>query len=144
MKLFSNYIKEHLSTPKDCKAFVIIKPGFLGYADEIHKYITDKGFIMHDHTNPQKLSDEQAHKLYEPHKDKDFYGDLCNYMTSGDIIASEYVWDYDKHPGVNTISLMNEIKDHFRKKYGKDEMRNVMHSSDSLKNVQREGKIIFN
>ena len=88
MKHIFKYIKEHLSTPKDCKAFIIIKPGFLDYKDEI--------------------------------------------------------FDYDKHPGVNTIALMKEIKHHFRDKYGKDDMKNCMHSSDSLENVQREGKIIFN
>ena len=139
-----NYIIEHLSTPKDCKAFIIIKPGFLEYTDEIFNYCIDKGFIMHDHTNPMKLSDGQIKELYKCHKGKDFYGDLCKYMASDDIVAAEFVWDYDKHPGENTILLMKDIKQHFRDKYGKDEMRNCMHSSDSLENIQREGKIIFN
>ena len=40
-------------------------------------------------------------------------------------------------------SLMKEIKHHFRDKYGKDEMKNCMHSSDSLDNVKRESKIIL-
>ena len=39
---------------------------------------------------------------------------------------------------------MKEIKQHFRDKYGKSEMKNCMHSSDSLENVQKEGRIIFN
>lgn len=144
MKHIFKYIKEHLSTPKDCKAFIIIKPGFLDYKDEIFDYISDKGFIMHDHTEPMKLTDNQVKDLYGCHSKEDWYDDLCKYMVSDDIIAAEYVYDYDKNPGVNTIELMKEIKQHFRDKYGKSEMKNCMHSSDSLENVQREGKIIFN
>lgn len=144
MKNITKFIYEHLATPEDAKAFIIIKPGFLDYADEIFKYISDKGFIIHDHTNPMKLSGEQIKDLYGCHSKEDWYDDLCKYMASGEIIAAEYVFDYDKHPGVNTISLMKEIKHHFRDKYGKDDMKNCMHSSDSLENVQREGKIIFN
>jgi nucleoside-diphosphate kinase len=144
MKNLFIFIKEQLSTPKNAKAFIIIKPGFLQYKDEIFKYCNDKGFIMHDCTNPLKLTDNQIKRLYGCHSKEDWYDDLCKYMSSGEVIAAEYVFDYDKHPGVNTISLMKEIKHHFRDKYGKDEMRNCMHSSDSLENVQREGKIIFN
>ena len=144
MKHIFKYIKEHLSTPKDCKAFIIIKPGFLDYKDEIFDYISDKGFIMHDHTEPMKLTDNQVKKLYGGHSNEDWYDDLCKYMVSGEIEAAEFMFDYDKHPGTNTIALMKDIKHHFRDKYGKSEMKNCMHSSDSLEHVQKEGKIIFN
>ena len=144
MKKLITYIKEYLSTPEDCKAFIIIKPGFLQYQDEIFDYINSKGFIMHDHTNPIKLTDKQIKDLYGCHSKEDWYNDLCKYMGSGDIVAAEYMFDYDKHPDTNTIKLMKDIKHHFRDKYGKDDMRNCMHSSDSLDHVQREGKIIFN
>lgn len=143
MKSLSKFIYEQLSVPENIKAFTIIKPGFLQYTDEIHDYIVNKGFIMHDHTYPMKLTSTQAQELYKPHKEKDFYGDLCNYMTSDDMIATIWTFDNEKHPNTNTISLMKEIKDHFRDKYGKDEMKNCMHSSDSLDNVKREAKIIF-
>ena len=144
MKTFNQLITEYLSTPEDCKAFIIIKPGFLQYQDEIFDYINKKGFIMHDHTNPIKLTDKQIKELYRCHSKEDWYDDLCKYMASGDIVAAEYLFDYDKYPGTNTISLMKDIKHHFRDKYGKSEMKNCMHSSDSLEHVQKEGKIIFN
>ncbi len=144
MKSLHQFIQEYLSTPEDCKAFIIIKPGFLDYKDEIFKYCADKGFIMHDHTNPMRLTDIQIKKLYGCHSKEDWYEDLCKYMASDDIVAAEFLFDYDKYPYTNTISLMKDIKHHFRDKYGKDDMKNCMHSSDSLDNVQREGKIIFN
>jgi nucleoside diphosphate kinase len=144
MKTLYQFIKEYLSTPENCKAFIIIKPGFLDYQDEIFKYCNDKGFIMHDHTEPMKLTDKQIQDLYGCHSKEDWYDDLCKYMASGNIVAAEYMFDYDKYPGTNTISLMKDIKHHFRDKYGKSEMKNCMHSSDSLEHVQKEGKIIFN
>ena len=114
MKNLFDYIIEYLTTPQNCKAFIIIKPGFLQYKDEIFEYINKKGFIMYDHTNPMKLSDKQIKDLYGCHSKEDWYDDLCKYMGSGEIIAAEYTFDYDKYPGVNTISLMKEIKQHFR------------------------------
>ena len=39
---------------------------------------------------------------------------------------------------------MDKIKDEIRKKWGKDDMKNAMHSSDSLQNAARESNIIFN
>ena len=38
---------------------------------------------------------------------------------------------------------MDKLKDQIRNKWSKDDMKNVMHSSDSLQNVKRESKIIF-
>jgi len=139
MKHFSEIIKEHIKTPDTTKAFTIIKPGFLNYEDEIYDYIKERGFEMYDHTNTMKMSDSQIKELYKIHKDKDFYDDLCKYMKD-DIKAT--IWGYkgDNDP----IKEMNKIKDHFRNKYGKDDMKNVMHSSDSLENVKREANIIFN
>lgn len=144
MKTLREFILEQLNVPDNVKAFTIIKPGFLDHEEEIHQHIMSKGFIMHDHTSPMRLTTAQAQELYKPHEDKDFYGDLCTYMSSDDIVAAMWTFDNEKHSGTNTVSLMKEIKDHFRDKYGEDEMKNCMHSSDSLENVKREAKIIFN
>ena len=39
---------------------------------------------------------------------------------------------------------MKTLKDKVRKAWGKDEMKNAMHSSDSLENVKREKNLVFN
>lgn len=144
MKNLKEYIFEYVSMDKNAKAFTIIKPGFLQYKDKIYDYIVKKGFIMYDHADDLEISLAMAHKIYKIHKDEDWYEDLCKYMSSGPIDAAQWGFDYDKHPGENAIYVMNDIKHHFRDKYGIDEMRNVMHSSDSLENVQKEGSVIFN
>ena len=43
---------------------------------------------------------------------------------------------------VDCANDMKKLKDKVRKNWGKDEMKNGMHSSDSLENVNRESKII--
>jgi nucleoside diphosphate kinase len=40
-----------------------------------------------------------------------------------------------------TFNDMKKLKDKVRENWGKDEMKNGMHSSDSLENVNRESKI---
>lgn len=143
MKDLKDFIIEQLTNPEDIKAFTIIKPGFTQYQDEIYDYITNKGFIINEKTDPIRLSNKQITDLYGCHSKEEWYGDLCKYMGSGDVCAANWKFNYDKNPGVNTISLMKDIKHHFRDKYGKDDMRNCMHSSDSLEHVQKEGKIFF-
>jgi nucleoside-diphosphate kinase len=143
MKSIQNYILEQLTIKPDIVGFTIIKPGFINYENEINEYITEKGFVMNDHTSPHKISLKQAQELYKVHKDKEFYDDLCEYMTSNDIIAATWCLDKDKYKGVNPIQLMKDVKHHFRDKYGKTEMENCMHSSDSLKDVKREAQIIM-
>lgn len=43
----------------------------------------------------------------------------------------------------NPIEDLKKVKDIARKKWGKNEMKNCMHSSDSEDNVKRESKICF-
>ena len=138
MKHFKNFILEHIKTPDTTKAFTIIKPGFLDYEDEIYDYIKDHGFEMYDHTDSMKMSDGQIKELYKMHKDKDFYEDLCKYMSSGECLCCKCYKEC-----ADPIEDMDKIKDEIRKKWGKDDMKNAMHSSDSLQNAARESKIVF-
>ena len=57
-------------------------------------------------------------------------------MSSGDCICCSCSKKCD-----DPIKDMNKIKDKVRKQWGKDDMKNAMHSSDSLKNVDIESKL---
>lgn len=115
--------------------FAIIKPGFLKYEKNLENMLNDNGFIILYKINKQ-LTLEQAKELYSPHKGKDFYNDLCSYMSSGPIIL--YLC-YTSLP--EPINVMNKVKECFRNNFGLDDMKNGMHSSDSLSNVEREKNI---
>ena len=116
------------------KEFVIIKPEFTHLKNDIVKFLYDKGFLVKDELT-RVMSKEDARKLYSPHKNEDFYADLVDYMCSGESI------------GMNLVNFKGEdlskVKDEIRKKWGKDEMKNCLHSSDSSSNVNRESKIYF-
>lgn len=133
-------LKEYINESKENKQynmFIIIKPGFLSVKDEIFKIIEEDGWeIVNKKTF--KMPHETAEKLYEMHKDKDFYTDLCDYMSSRRCICCTCFKDC-KSP----VKSMDRLKSKIRDKFGKDELHNCMHSSDSDKNVRREKNIIF-
>jgi hypothetical protein len=43
----------------------------------------------------------------------------------------------------NTFKEVAKIKDGIREKYGESDMRNVLHSSDSMENMIHEASIFF-
>ena len=133
MKTVTTLINEGLINQTK-QEFVIIKPGFLKYSTRILDELLSKGFVVRNRSI-QKLTLETARTIYAPHKDEPFYDDLCQYMSS----------DYSM--GVTLLNTKGldlvAIKDEIRKRYGVDEMRNAIHSSDSIENMKRESKLYF-
>ena len=117
--------------------FVILKPEFLNHEEDFLKLLDNNGWKVIQKMK-KKLSQAEAEELYKMHKEKDFYKDLCKYMCSDDCLCCLCHKDC-KDP----IKDMDALKDKVRKTWGKDEMKNGMHSSDSLENVNRESKLIF-
>ena len=134
MKTLIRFIKEQSA---ELNAFVILKPEFLKYEQQWLDMLTNNDWQIIQ-KKKLKLTHEQAEELYKMHKDKDFYKDLCDYMSSDDCICCTCHKDC-KDP----INEMKKLKDKARDAWGKSEMKNAMHSSDSLKNVERESKIVF-
>jgi len=126
------------STQEDqINGFCILKPEFLDHEDDFKNILTNNGWRIIQQTR-RTLSHKEAEELYKMHKQKKFYKDLCDYMSSGDSICCMCYKDCD-----NPIKDMKTIKDMVRKAWGIDDMKNGMHSSDSLENVKREYKLVF-
>lgn len=132
MKTLVSYITEQQNDNK--KEFMIIKPGFLDCRNEIIDYLK-KHNIMIIRELRKKLTLSEAKKIYKMHNKEDFYDDLCKYMSSDDSIGF-VMCNYGGEP-------MDKLKDAIRDRFGKDEMRNAIHSSDSPLNAYRESKIYF-
>lgn len=130
MKGLVEYITEH----ENKKEFMIIKPGFLDYRNDILEFLKEHKIIPVRELRKTLLLSESK-KLYKIHAKEDFYEDLCKYMSSGDSIGF-MLCNYGD-------SDMLKLKDEIREKYGIDEMKNAIHSSDSGLNVYRESKIYF-
>lgn len=125
---------EFITESQNKKEFMIIKPEFLHLKNQILDYLKDFGIIPIRELR-KTLTLSEAKKIYKPHSKEDFYQALCDYMSSGDSIGFVLC----NYKGADFL----KIKDNIRDKYGVDEMRNTIHSSDSNLNVYRESKIYF-
>ena len=125
---------EFITESQNKREFMIIKPEFLQYRNEILEFLKQHNIIPIQELR-KTLTLSEAKKLYKPHSKEDFYQALCDYMSSGDSIGFVLC----NYKGADLL----KIKDNIRKKYGVDEMRNAVHSSDSGLNVYRESKIYF-
>lgn len=135
MKKFSTFILE--ADNIELNGFCILKPEFLDHTDDFIALLKNNDWKIIQ-KKKLLLNKEQAKELYSPHKNKDFYKDLCDYMSSGECLCCSCHKDCD-----NPIEDMKKLKDKVRENWSKDEMKNGMHSSDSIENVNRESKICF-
>ncbi|WP_028950453.1 nucleoside-diphosphate kinase [Sulfurihydrogenibium subterraneum] len=93
-----------------------------------------------------KLTKEQAGKFYIVHKDRPFYDELCEFMSSGPIVAM--VWE-----GENVIARVRQImgatdpskaeEGTLRKLYGTNVGENAVHGSDSPESAAYEIPFFF-
>ena len=88
-----------------------------------------------------KLSIEDAQNFYSVHKDRAFFDDLCNYMTSGPIVVQvlqgkSVVTKYRELMG--STNPENAEENTIRKLYGVSVEENSVHGSDSKENAKIE------
>ena len=93
-----------------------------------------------------KLSPEMAGEFYAVHKERGFYGELVNFMSSGPIVAAilekdNAIEDFRKLIGATDPSKAEPGT--IRNKYAKSIDANAVHGSDSDENAQIEGSFYF-
>ena len=93
-----------------------------------------------------RLSKERAGDFYMVHKDRPFYSSLCEYMSSGKIIAmvlkkDNAVEDYRKLIGATDPEKAEEGT--IRKLFAKSLQSNAVHGSDSDENAKIEAGFFF-
>ena len=140
MKTLCESLSSSLVDDSKYNILVIVKPGFFDNIQYIMDQYVKKDWVL-ERMRTKQLLPEEAKQLYSPHKGKEFYEDLCEYMSSGPSTALLFTKDV---PFSNKMfKETDSIKDNIRKKIGKDEMRNAIHSSDSLERLQVERGIYF-
>lgn len=120
--------------------FVIVKPGFENRCKDIIEMFEEKGWKL-ARTRTKQLTYREAKQLYYVHRKEDFYKDLCEYMSSD--ISVGLIFEKPGQVSKSIFEEVNKIKDIIRNKWGKDDMRNVLHSSDSLLSMENESQIYF-
>lgn len=93
-----------------------------------------------------KLSTDDAEKFYIIHKDRDFYSNLIEYMTSGQVVVLVLEGDnaVDIYRDLMGSTNPSEAKEEtIRKLYAVDTTRNSVHGSDSPENATIEIDFFF-
>ena len=130
------------------KSLVLIKPDAMerGLAGTIISRLEKTGVklvamrMLH-------IDKELAHRHYAVHKDKPFFTDLVNYITSSPIVAAVF-------EGENAIQVIREAMGAtdpakaeagtIRADFGLDIEHNCVHGSDSTETAAWEIKLFFN
>jgi nucleoside-diphosphate kinase len=129
------------------KTFTMIKPDATskGYTGAILDQIIKAGFSV----KAMKwihLSPTQAGTFYEVHKERPFYQELVDFMSSGPIVAAilekdNAVADFRTLIGATNPAQAEEGT--IRKKYAASIGENAVHGSDSDENAAIEGNFFF-
>jgi nucleoside-diphosphate kinase len=93
-----------------------------------------------------RLSKEQAGNFYAVHKERPFYGELVDYMSSGPIVAAvlqknNAVADFRTLIGATDPTKADEGT--IRKLFAKSIAANAVHGSDSDENAANEANFFF-
>ena len=92
------------------------------------------------------ITKEEAAEFYKVHQSKQFYSDLCSYLSSGPIVVMIL-------EGENSVALNRKIMgatdpknaedNTIRKLYGLSIDKNSVHGSDSIENAKTEINFFF-
>lgn len=125
----------------------IIKPDAFGAskAGKIIALLEDKGFKVKA-ARVMQLTSKQAGEFYAIHRERPFYGELVQFMTSGPCMPMVL------EKGNAVLALRDAIgatdpaeaaAGTVRKLYAESKGRNAIHASDSDENAAREARFFF-
>lgn len=125
----------------------MIKPEAVaaGQAGKILDMIIEAGFKVKA-LKLTKLSAERAGKFYEVHKERPFYGELVEYMSSGPIYAAVLEKENavaDFRALIGATDPAEAAEGTIRKKFAKSKAENAVHGSDSDANAKIESDFHF-
>jgi len=130
------------------RTFTMVKPEAVqqGNTGAILKIIEENGFRIVALKKVQ-LTSERVGLFYEVHKERPFYGELVDYMSSGPIVAAIL----EKENAVADFRILigetdpAEAEDGtIRKLFAESKSKNAVHGSDSDENAQIESDFHFN
>ncbi len=129
------------------RTFTMIKPDAMekGHAGLILDRIIKEGYKVRA-LKLTKLSAEKAGEFYAIHKERPFYGELVQFMSSGPIIAAilekeNAVASFRELIGATNPAQAAEGT--IRKLYAASVGENAVHGSDSDENAKIEGDFFF-
>jgi nucleoside-diphosphate kinase len=129
------------------RTFTMIKPDAMksGHAGLIIDRIIKEGYKIVA-LKMTKLSADKAGEFYAVHKERPFYGELVEFMSSGPVIAAILEKDNAVTSFRTLIGATNPAQaaeGTIRKLYAASVGENAVHGSDSDENAAIEGNFFF-
>lgn len=129
------------------RTLAIIKPDAVasGYTGKIIDHLQERGFNILA-LRMTRLSRDQAGAFYAVHRERPFYPELVEFMTSGPVIPIAL-------ERASAVTILREVigatdpaeadEGTIRKLYAESKGRNAIHASDSDENAAREVAFFF-
>ena len=129
------------------RTLAIIKPDAVasGYAGKILAHLEEKGFKVRG-ARMVRITPEQAGEFYAVHRERPFYGELVEFMSSGPSMPlvlerDDAVAELRRVIGATDPAEAEEGT--VRKLYAESKGRNAIHASDSDENAKTEISFFF-
>ncbi len=125
----------------------IVKPDAFGAgkAGKIIALLEEKGFSIMA-SRVLRMTKEQAGQFYEVHRERPFYGELVEFMTSGacmPLILRKADAVTGLRDAIGATDPAEAAAGTVRKLYAESKGRNAIHASDSDENAAREARFFF-
>ncbi|MEO0232751.1 MAG: nucleoside-diphosphate kinase [candidate division WOR-3 bacterium] len=129
------------------RSLLVIKPDAVKKKKigKIIEILEENGFEIKD-IKMKRLKKEEAEKFYMPHKGKDFFNKLIDFITSGEVVGILVEKE-------NAIEKLRELVGEtdpkkarcgtIRHMFGENITENAVHAADSLESFKREVSIFF-
>lgn len=127
--------------------FTMVKPEAVeaGNAGAILNKIENAGFRIVA-LKKVLLTKERAGEFYEIHKERPFYGELVNYMSSGPVVAAILEKDnavLDFRELIGSTDPSEAAEGTIRAEFAESKAKNAVHGSDSDDNANLEADFHF-
>ena len=127
--------------------FSMIKPTAVkdGHTGAILAQIEQAGFRIQA-LKRLHLTEEQAGKFYEVHKERPFYGKLCDYMSSGPVVAMVLEKDNavaDFRTLIGSTNPAEAEEGTIRQRFATSIEANAIHGSDADETAVVEASFFF-
>jgi len=125
----------------------IVKPDAFGAAKagKIIALLEEKGFRVKA-ARVMQLTKQQAGEFYAVHRERPFYGELVEFMTSGPcmpLVLEQSNAVLALRDAIGATDPAEAAPGTVRKLYAESKGRNAIHASDSDDNAAREARFFF-
>ena len=129
------------------RTFSIIKPDATrrNLTGAVTKMLEDAGLRVVA-SKRIRMTEDQAKGFYEVHKDRPFYGELVDFMTSGPVVVQVLEGEDAVKANRDVMGATNPADAHegtIRKTFAESIEANSVHGSDSEENAAKEIAFFF-